>query len=197
MKLLNPSGSHIPGSCSAGVSAAASLHGHPGGGCQHHWGGAGHRGHGRGFGGAPAEPGLCWLQQGQRLWAWHYLAVPVSPRDKQHPVPPAPCARSGSTLCNPGAAARGPAAAGLLCPGTFVTGGCPLLRVVPMPCWLHVPGGTRGRSTRPRRAGPPRVLQLRLLCMQACGWQLSAASCLCRAIRICRCLRCLTSSSRG
>lgn len=83
------------------------------------------------------------------------------------------------------------------CPVTFVTGGCLLLRVVPVPCWLRVPGGTRGRSTRPRRAGPPRVLQLRLLCMQACGWQLSAASCLCRAIRICRCLRCLTSSSRG
>lgn len=81
-------------------------------------GGAGHRGHGQGFGGAPAEPGLGWLQRGQRLWAWHYPAVPVSPQDKQHPVPPAPCARSGSILCNLGAAARGPAAAGLLCPSS-------------------------------------------------------------------------------
>lgn len=218
MKLLNPSGSHIPGSCSAGVSAAASLRGHPGRGCQHH--GRGSRtpgtrpgirgGSSRAWAGLAAAgaasvgmalPGCARVTPGQ---AAPRASSPVCPL-REHPLQSGGCSPWPSCcwVAVPTRVPLGGQHAGVSpalspsCPVTFVTGGCLLLRVVPVPCWLRVPGGTRGRSTRPQRAGPPRVLQLRLLCMQACGWQLSTASCLCRAIRICRCLRCLTSSSRG
>lgn len=229
MKLLNPSGSHIPGSCNAGVSAAASLRGHPGGGCQHRAGGAGRRGHGRGLGGglqqglaragcsggATAERGavsvgtaspsparitpgqaapcasssVCSLRE-HRLQSGGLQPVPqllLGCCTQGHPRVPLDGHRTGlSPPLSPS------------CPVTFVAGGAPA------PAWRAraLPAACRSGDVGQERVSqacrsPTRGAAARLLCMQTRGWQLSAASCLCRAIRICRCLQRLTSSSRG
>lgn len=125
-----------------------------------------------------------WTSPSRLCLDWH-------PRQAQ-------CGQHSSVFPSP-SCPSGDCSQGCLYAGVLAPAWCAHAQGLPASCVSQWGRGSRAGCPGRTGAGPAGAARAaaRFPHMKMFGWKLRAASCLLGAIRICRCLQCLTSSSRG